>query len=740
VCLALVVAVLAVEAAAQEGRGVLAFQGLEGETLRVRLDADANQLRHTLHLGEAANGRVERARLVVTGLADEAGEQVSELKVVGGEELALPVEPARSVEVLLEADIPAPGTYHATLTLLQAGHPPTSVQLLVSRPRPVLNVALEVAPARGQLPLFRGEGTASLQLTLQEKEGRPVMLSPPVLARLLLQAGPSDDSGVQALAEARFQDARGQPLEAPFLLNRRVTLPLRLQLSGLPGPGRYEGTLRVGAMDAPAVDTPFVLHLREHPLVAALLIALGVGLSFLVRKYVMHERPRMVRQQRVLGLARVLEELKAAPALSPRDRELLTAVARGVDGALADSSGPERLELLERQVACTRDWLRMRRAVEEMRPASLRAEPQAKLAEVERTLRAPGATAEDLGRAEATLAALPSELEVRMREHLTERLALVREELDTLARESGTELARQLEPRVRPHLDRAAALLERDSHAAFAELDAARLAQTLLLAERLAASLEAPAPSFLGHDAWVALRTELRLALAPLREAPPPPVDTAVGAYERALSLSLKTLAEALADTARARLRAVGEQAGQQERWLRVLDGAEGVSRHLAERKLPEAARALETARLAYEVASAAGGSAELGPVSFSGSDEEGPAPGQPGEPLPAFLFEGVQLFVPTLEGRPPSVGLALLERRMASMDLVILALVLGLSTLAGLRLLWLEDPAWGSLNDRLLAFSWGFGLHQVSHSGFSSLLGRMAKPESPPASASEAR
>jgi hypothetical protein len=85
-----------------------------------------------------------------------------------------------------------------------------------------------------------------------------------------------------------------------------------------------------------------------------------------------------------------------------------------------------------------------------------------------------------------------------MREHLAERLALVRGELDTLARESGRELARQLELRVRPHLDRATALLERDSHAAFAELDAARLAQTLLLADRLAASLEAPGPSFLG--------------------------------------------------------------------------------------------------------------------------------------------------------------------------------------------------------------------------------------------------
>jgi hypothetical protein len=140
------------------GPGVLAFQGLEGGALRVRLDADANQLRYTLHLGETANGRVERARLVVTGLADEAGEQVSELRVVGGEELALPVEPARSVQLLLEADIPAPGTYHATLTLLQEGALPTSIPLRVSRPRPVLNVALDVAPVRGQLPLFRAEG------------------------------------------------------------------------------------------------------------------------------------------------------------------------------------------------------------------------------------------------------------------------------------------------------------------------------------------------------------------------------------------------------------------------------------------------------------------------------------------------------------------------------------------------------------------------------------------------------
>jgi hypothetical protein len=737
----MVVLLLAAEVAAEP----LTPRGLDGQVLRVQLEPGATRLVYTLHLDELANARVGRARLRVSGLRDASGAHAAALRAVGADGqplLEFPVEPGGSVPVTLEAELPMAGTYEATLTVLQEGTAPSSARLVVSRPRSTLNVDLDVAPVRAYSPFIGSLGEATLQFTLHEKEGSPILLPPPVLARLVHKDGDaSGDMGLQALANARFLDSKGQPLEAPFLLDRRMTLPLRLELSDLPGPGRYEGTIRIGGGDAPAIDMPFVLYLRERPLVAFLLIALGVVLSFLVRKYISHERPRMVLQHRVLGMAQALAELKASPALPPRDLELLTSVAREVDGVLSSLSTQTlglgrigaRLEVLESKVACARNWLRLRRAVDEMRPASLRAEPQAKLDQVERCLHAPGATAEDLGAAEATLASLPSELDARMKQHLSERLALFREELDKLASDPTSELARQLELHVRPSLDRAGALLGGDLRAAFGELDAARLAQTTLLVDRLTASLEGPVPAYLGHEEWVALRVKVDPLLKPLRQTPPPPVDAAVSAYESGLTLYARTLGRALADKARASLRLTGAEdpAETREHWQRALDSAGNVLQYLSERKLPEAVLALESAHAAFEVATTSR-SAEPGLVSFSSSDEPEEAPGKPVEEIPGWLFDGVRLFVPSLEGKPPAENLARLGKRLAALDLFILVLVLGVAALTGLRLLWMEQPAWGSLNDWLIALMWGFGLHQAAHPGLSGLLGRTVKQEAP--------
>lgn len=750
---ALVVMLLVAEAAAEpvatpsEKRGALTLRGLDGQELRLRLEPGATRFTYTLHIDETANARVDGARLRVTGLTDESGAQVSPLRVAGEDGQPFrerPVEPGGSLQVTLEADLPAPGTYGATLTLLRDGALQSSARLVVIRPRSALNTRIDVAPVRGYTPLLESQGAATLQLMLHEQEGRPILLSPPVLARLLLAEGAPGNVGTQALADARFLDSKGQPLGAPFLLGAGETLPLRLALSGLPGPGRYEGTIRLGAADAPSVDTPFVLYLRDPPVFAFLLIALGVVLSFLVRKYVAHERPRMLLQQRVLEMARALEELKSTADLPAGDQELVAAVAREVDathagissqaGGLRETGG--RLELLERKVACTRNLLRLRRALADMRPALLRAEPQTKLAQVERPLREPHATAEDLSTAEATLAALPSELDARMRQHLSERLALFREELDSLTLAPDSELTQQLERHVRPHLDKAGELLDRDLKTASSEFDAARLARTSLLADRLTASLEAPVPTLLGRDEWVTLRTKASVLLEPLRQTPPPPVDTAVAAYESALALYLRTHGRALADKAHAHLRRVSrDEAGQkeQELWQRVLDSAGNIPSRLSERKLPEAVLALEAAREAFEKASRArsGDSDDL--VNFAPDEPEAPRV-QPVEVVPAWLFDDVRLFVPRLEGKPPAVGLARLERRLASLDLFILVLVLLLASLAGLRLLWMEDPSWGSMNDRLLALIWGFGLHQAIHPGLANLLGHGAKQGTPAA------
>ncbi|RKH68263.1 hypothetical protein D7V93_01475 [Corallococcus llansteffanensis] len=772
ICLSMMVVLLAGDAPAVEpgaslpGRiGALRLGGLDGKVLRVQLEPGASRLVHPLSLDETANAPVSRARLLVTGLRDESGAQVSPLSVVGADGQALQehsVEPGGSVPLKLEADIPAPGTYEATLTLLQEGAAPSSARLVFSRPRPALNVGVDVAPVRGNTPLFGGPGEATLQFTLHEKEGRPVILSPPVLARLVLQEDGSEDAALQVLADASVLDAKGQPIEVPFVLDRRMTLPLRLRLSGLPGPGRYEGTLRVSAADAPAVDLPFVLYLREHALVAFLIIALGVVLSFLVRKYVAHERPRMVLQHRVLGLARALEELKASPAPSSRDQELLACVMQEVDAVLADVSGRAvlggiggRLDLLERKVACTRNWLRLRRAIDEMRPADLRAEPQARLGTVERSLREPRTTSEDLSIAETTLAGLPSELDARMRQHLSERLALFRAELHALASAPSSELALQLELQVGPRLDKVGELLDQDLRSAFEELDAARLAQASVLAERLAESLRTPAPSWIGHDAWVSLRDKVTLLLKPLREVPPPSVEAAVAAYESGLTRYLMTLGRALTDQARTRLQRVGEEPPEQRKgWQQVLDTAERVQRCASERKLPESMQALDEARSAFEEVSSlreaprsspasaaldaargahAAEGAHAGPmVSFSSPETQDDGIAQPAEEVLPSLFEEVRLFVPRLEGTPPAEGRAQLERQLATLDLLVLVLVLGMAALSGMKVLWMEAPAWGGLNDRLLAFMWGFGVHQVSHSGLANLLGRSMKQEPP--------
>lgn len=544
---------LAADAFAEAG-GHLAWRGVNGPEHHVELESSASRLELTLHADETAGARVDSALLRVAGLMDESGAQVTPLTVKGrdGQVLQeLQVGPSGSVPVTLAADLPAPGTYRGTLELLQDGAVQSSLRLVIRRPKSSLNVGVEVAPMRGYTPLLGDRADASLQLNLHEKEGRPVLLFRPVLARLVLATEAPGESGTQVLAEARFVDGQGRALEAPLLLDRRMTLPLRMHLTGLPGPGQYRGTLRVGSADAPALDMPFELSLRERPEFAFLLIAAGVGLSFLIRKYVAHERPRMVLQQQGLKLVRALEAMKAMPELPLRERELVTAVTQEAEAVLADVSGPaggldragERLTLLERKVACTREWLRLRRAVGALPSECPRAEFQAKLDGLERILREPGATAEALDASEAVLPGLPAELEAALRQHL----------------------------------------------------------------------------------------------------AGQPKVGTS-------------------------------------------------------------------------------------GPVSFSSPTEQDAHPGAPEAPLQAWLFEGSRLFMPRTEGRPVAESLAQVERRLASLDLVILAVVLGVASLAGLKLLWMDNPTWGSLDDRLLALVWGFGLHQACHPGLMGWLGGPAR------------
>jgi hypothetical protein len=728
--------------------GTLVFRGLDGQPLRLQLDSA--QLDHKLLIDETGNVQIDKAQLLVTDFKDESGVTAYPVQVMtvdGSRELdEFSLAPMKSQAVRLMTDIVTPGTYTATLSLVYGGATHATTQLVVTRPRPALNVDIDEVVARGDADVRDHRSSAVVDLVLREKDGRPVKLYPPSLSKLTLKNG---STPVVFQTSARVElagagDTHGN--EPSLLLDRRQTKPLRLVLSELRGAGQYEGTLRIASADAPPVEKTFTLYLRESAWVALVLIAFGVVVSFLVRVYLTKDRPRLVLQHRVLGLAQALEAMKASAETDAQGRELAQALQQLVTlasqglSAFTVSVTAEQVELLERKVSCARNWLRLRRSVDELRPESLRTGPLAKLGDVDRLLRDPGSTGAQLETAEAVLAGLPSELEAAMRQHLTERLEAFHKELSaTMAtRDPFSATTRKLEQRVKPSLEQASAQVTKDLRAAFAAFDEARAALASLLADELSASLAGPAPGFLTASEWSELKAQVELFLAPLRQLLAPSAEAAVGAYENGLSFYLRTVGRALYDVAGKQLQALGEgQTQQKERVERARTGAESCLRLLGERKLVEAQRALGEARKDFSPPStastalrSAGPQPTMAPAQVQPSFQ-GPSP------IPEWLVDSVVLRLPRLEGRAPAEGLAMLEKWLRFADGIILVLMLAVASVAGLKVLWQDNPTWGGMNDRLIALLWGFGFHQVSYfAGLGGVLERILKA-TPPAAVS---
>ncbi|WP_257462017.1 hypothetical protein [Archangium lipolyticum] len=725
--------------------GTLVFRGLDEQPLRLQLDSA--QLDHKLIIDETGNVQVDRAQLLVTDFKDESGVTAYPVQVMaadGSKELEeFSLAPMKSQAVRLVTDIVTPGTYTATLTLVYGGAPHATTQLVVTRPRPALNVELDEVVARGDADVREYRSSAVVDLVLREKEGRPVKLYPPTLAKLTLKSG-SAPVVFQTSARVELAGAGDTQGDGPsLLLDRRQTKPLRLVLSELSGAGQYEGTLRIASADAPPVEKTFTLYLRESSWVALVLIALGVIISFVIRVYLTKERPRMVLQHRVLGLAQALEAMKTSTEGDAHGRELAQALQQLVSVASQGLSAftvnvtAEQVELLERKVSCARNWLRLRRSVEEMQPESLRSAPLAKLGEVERLLRNPGTTGAQLETAEATLAGLPSEMEAAMRQHLTGRLEEFHKELNaTMAtRDPFAATTRKLEQRVKPSLEQASALVTKDLRAAFTAFDEARAALASLLADELSASLAGPAPGFLSATEWSELKVQVELLLSPLRQLLAPSAEAAVGAYENGLSFYLRTVGRALYDAAGKQLQALGEgQTQQKERVERARTGAESSLRLLGERNLSESLRVLGEARKDFVASTVSSTGLRMG------GTQPAPAPAQ-AQPLqgpsliPEWLVDSVSLRLPQLEGRAPAEGLAMLEKWLRFADGIILVLMLAVASVAGLKVLWQDNPTWGGMNDRLIALLWGFGVHQISYfAGIGGVLERILKATPMPA------
>ena len=64
----------------------------------------------------------------------------------------------------------------------------------------------------------------------------------------------------------------------------------------------------------------------------------------------------------------------------------------------------------------------------------------------------------------------------------------------------------------------------------------------------------------------------------------------------------------------------------------------------------------------------------------------------------------------------------------LGGLDLIVLVFALVASVALGLKLLWVDNATWGTVNDYVVALLWGLGLHQISNAAFEGLGGVVDK------------
>lgn len=676
-------------------------------------------------VSSSGSAEIAGVRLQATPFVDDQGRPAEEMRLlVDGK----PPDPQKGfavpafgrVPVRIEAKLLRPGgTYTAHLILSQGGKALAPVALTVQRPAAAVTLR--------DIPSMRAQGgSVSIPLTLQETSGQTVEVKVPEVVGLTRDTGESLKLGATAGWSVLESSSSKTPLKQPFRLQGLRTLDIRID--GLKGPGKYEGTVVVPYGEQTA-EKALTVYVRSPWWLALILIAAGVIISWLLRRYLTEERPRLVERRRG---ELILEELDGS--LPPGDLEAreqaLVVSLRGQIGrnlhrleAGADLAEVKAaLLLLETKASVVAPWILLGRQVRKLEPPELRAKPEEKLEGVERALLDPGANAEILTAAKKTLQNLPGEIEALVREYLKARLDSLEAQVRATAEAASTSVATLLPIQLTPPLDRArtalaAGRLQETARA----LDEAWKAYAWILAGEIERALAGARPAVLAEDEWKDLRERANAALAPARQPDADP-ERAVAAVRIAQSIYLEGLGTPLMRRIEKQLRAIPEKDEAQKTFREELtrirtDLQQGLT-WMAEGKLDKAGRQIAKVNKDLLAVLQARG-IQLGDAKLL-QDAWVPAP------TPGFL-DRLRF---SLEGLPAAdlrAGAPSADERIRTGDLWANIAVIAIASALGLPALWWPDPSWGGFQDSLTAALWGLGLHQFSFTGIKGLRDKLS-------------
>lgn len=672
----------------------------------MRIAAEATSGSIPIFLRSTGEETLYGVGLSATPLRDEGG-IVSVTPTFDRDNRTISPETLRRVDVTVSGLKPL-GTFRSTLYATHGSRTQILGTLTVihARRSGELQIA-SIARARGvqQVPLSATRIT--LLMTVENTSEADASISAPVIAGLTFVGNGASQAEMPTV---RVSDRDGRSASGPFVVAAGEAITLRLVLDDVKRSGRYSGTLRVSAGGHQPVEQSFGFDVKQGPVLPAVLIAIGVAISYAIRRRYSSGRIGRAGQRRLV--ARLLSDLNDVRLnigeLERRESLILDTFER----QLVDIS--DELELarftkktavlseIDQRIDLFLDVVAARRHVRAMTPDSLQAHFEPVLDEAARFLAEPASAAGS----EARLASLSDEVReipVSVETVVRERF---RADVDRFvaAVEASPAVVEALPLRVLERVEAAGQLADAARFVeARAELARAQLAFARVLAEDLLARIpdpDAPPPGSTGG--WPRFRGATVDALKAIRRHRRG--EQAADAYRRIWQDYLIELSTRLkSSAARERRAATG---ARKELLTRVVERCDDA----ASKAIDFDPASVDAYRVAVEGYLRATG-VKPNSSRLRSALEETHLP--PPLTVVAAGLRDVEAARRVTAGGVRSAASLTKQMHKRHWSLALVAAVVAVPT--GLLLLWDPNDTWGNLADGAAIFAWGFGLQALA-------------------------
>lgn len=605
--------------------------------------------------------------------------------------------------VTISATLRSTGTYRAYLRIGQGGTLLLSAMIEVVRVHAAAPIEVDSIPAQivDVVPWGSGE-TAKFSAWVRGTDDWPSLAPPSVKSQEYREAATSTTSIAAPGIAVKVSDP-----QKTFEVHDQ-SVPVRIDVSEIKEPGRYDIALSLGNPDYTSVSIPLTFYVRQSYGIAIAWIFGGVLISFFLRFYGVIGRPLLINKQRVTTLLRELDEYATRPETDQVGLALVQTLRRqltdywntlSVAGRTADTAG---LDVFDAKVSALPAWLQLRERVVHLQPAYLRTAFEVQLNTVETVLRNGQATTADLAAQGTTLDNMPATIDRAIRDAIKEQLDKFAARLPSSTRFDA----------IRTQLVDVENDLDAGRLTAAAEkLDRLQLRYIRVVADDLSVALDST-PAGVSTAEWTSTASSIADSLRLARNAST--ATDALAAFQQALTLYLRVATKGLAADVAERIKKGSAHAAEYRKVGAVVKEAMTL---LDEGKLTDAWEKLNVAQQQYRDVRVTAGATlgETATIATAASIGDDAAAASEFDILSIFRGPGS---ITNRAARMTSQRVL-----QVAVDLLLTAVILVAAVLLGLQTLWIGNLTWGGWHSWIAALLWGLAFDQFTHAGLIGLI-----------------